>query len=234
MNTADDRTPSRRPTVVLVPGAFGQDFVYWNIVRRALDEQGIRSHTITFPRLTLSDLTTSARRLASRLDVIRAAEGDPEIVLVAHSLGGLISRYYLNFLRQDADVRLLMCLGVPHRGTVAAATGVLLKGARQALPGSPFLKRLNSVAHRGPPILNIYSSSDFVVFPQSSAKLEVPGVVNVDVPLVGHWGLLVSRRVQGWMTDLLTCSRDDVVMVLRRLEKETASERTPPQGAASA
>lgn len=194
----------QRPPVVLVPGAFGQDYLYWNVLGASLGEAGHPVYTLTFPTLTLSDLTESAKLLASRVEQVRSAHGVEKVGLVAHSMGGLIARYYLRFLNGAAATRVLVCLGVPHRGTLTAATGAALKGARQALPGSPFLKRLNGGDRRhGAPIVNIYSSTDFIVVPRSSAVLDHPEAINYCAPLAGHWGLLVSKRVRDWVREAL-------------------------------
>lgn len=190
--------------VLLVPGAFGQDYLYWNVLGASLKEAGLDVHTMTFPTLTLSDLRDSARLLANRVDELRRENGGGRLALVAHSMGGLIARYYLRFLKGHEAVCVLVCLGVPHRGTLTAASGLALKGARQALPGSPFLKRLNGGDGRhGVPIVNIYSTTDFIVVPRSSAVLEHPEAVNFCAPLAGHWGLLVSRRVRAWVKDAI-------------------------------
>jgi pimeloyl-ACP methyl ester carboxylesterase len=221
--------------VVLVPGAFGQEYAYWNVLRRDLAGRGYRVHSLTFPRLTLSDLTASARKLARQVDVIRAAENAPHVALVGHSLGGLIARYFVHFLGGDESAGLVVCLGVPHRGTVAAATGILLKGARQSVPGSPFLRNLNGAGPSPVPILNIRSAADFVIMPQTSARLEGPRVVQREAPLAGHWGLLVSRQVREWIAVAL--ADRTARSALAPLEREylasphdTISRRTSARG----
>jgi pimeloyl-ACP methyl ester carboxylesterase len=67
----------------------------------------------------------SARRLKERLDVkLRAwrthSDGDPEakVILLAHSMGGLVSRYYLEVLGGWRDCRALITFGTPYRGSV--------------------------------------------------------------------------------------------------------------------
>jgi pimeloyl-ACP methyl ester carboxylesterase len=69
----------------------------------------------------------SARRLAEfikpRLEAWRATHGaDARVVLVAHSMGGLVSRYYLEVLDGGhwRDCRALMTFGTPYRGSLNA------------------------------------------------------------------------------------------------------------------
>lgn len=200
-------SPPRTP-VLLVPGAFGQDFVYWNVMRRFFERDGHAVHTCTFPLLTLSDLRASATALREKVEDVKAAEGVDEVSLVAHSMGGLIARYYAKFLGGGESVSHLVCLGVPHRGTWTGATFPLLRGTRQILPGSPFLNALNDPATpERLAVTNVYSTTDFIVLPQSSARLDpawYPNGVNRNALLAGHWGMLISPRVYRWMFEAVS------------------------------
>ncbi len=189
-----------RPVVLLVPGAFGQNYVYWNVVQYRLERDGFHVYNLNFPRFTLSDVTASANMLAEKIDEIRAIEGGRRIALLGHSMGGIISRYYMKHLNDGDRIDSLVCFGTPHHGTYSALPGLPLKGARQVLPGSDFLKDLNAdVDHvGGPPFLNVWSRTDVIVIPQRSAVLPMAGVENRAITLGGHWGLLVAPRAYTW------------------------------------
>lgn len=191
-----------RPPVILLPGAFGQELVYWNVWEYFLERDGFRVYPASFPRFTLSDLTMSAKLLAEKVEEVQAIEDADRVALVGHSMGGLIARHYLKFLDGDAHVSRLACLGVPHHGTWFGATGPVLRGARQILPGSEFLNALNdpSRPHKTP-ILNIWSPYDGVVIPAKSSLLDLPNVENRALPFAGHWGMLVSRRAYRWVRE---------------------------------
>jgi phospholipase A1 len=71
----------------------------------------------------------AAQGLAALLDTIAEQQPD-EILLIAHSMGGLISRYYLEsgHFRQRPGIRLvssLICLETPHYGSPLALTAAL-------------------------------------------------------------------------------------------------------------
>jgi pimeloyl-ACP methyl ester carboxylesterase len=79
------------------------------------------------------DNALSAKTLADVIDkAFNTHPGNAEISLIAHSMGGLISRYYLesgdfNARPGFASVRQLITLGTPHRGAglaLAAAVGM--------------------------------------------------------------------------------------------------------------
>ncbi len=73
---------------------------------------------------------------------IDAKVGGGRIDLVAHSLGGLVSRCYLQLLGGARRVDRLITLGTPHHGTYAA-TFLPSAFVRQLHPDSAFLRHLN-------------------------------------------------------------------------------------------
>ena len=193
-----------RPPVILLPGAFGQELVYWNVWEWLLERDGFHVYPVSFPRLTLTDLTLSANLLAEKVEEVQAVEDAPRVALVGHSMGGLIARHYLKFLGGHKHVSRLACLGTPHFGTWMGVTAPILKGTRQVLPGSDFLAALNDPkTPHGVPILNVWSPYDGVVIPAKSSLLEMPDVENRALPFAGHWGLLVSRRAYRWVKEAM-------------------------------
>jgi pimeloyl-ACP methyl ester carboxylesterase len=79
-----------------------------------------------FPYDWRRDNRVAARRLGRQsrqwLDAWRTASGvaDPKLVLVGHSMGGVISRYFLECLDGWRDTRTLVTFGTPYRGSVNA------------------------------------------------------------------------------------------------------------------
>jgi pimeloyl-ACP methyl ester carboxylesterase len=69
----------------------------------------------------------SVRWLARR----RATHPDTKLVLVAHSMGGLVSRYFLEVLGGWRDTRALITFGTPYRGSLNALDS-LVNGVRKA------------------------------------------------------------------------------------------------------
>lgn len=59
----------------------------------------------------------TAERLA---EFIRSQAGDRETVIIAHSMGGIISRYYVEKLGGEKTTAALVLLGTPNRGTTSS------------------------------------------------------------------------------------------------------------------
>jgi pimeloyl-ACP methyl ester carboxylesterase len=79
-----------------------------------------------FPYDWRRDNRVAARHLAERApDWLRAwrqrsGNNDARLVLVAHSMGGLVARHYLEVLEGWRDTRSLITFGTPYRGSVNA------------------------------------------------------------------------------------------------------------------
>jgi pimeloyl-ACP methyl ester carboxylesterase len=91
---------------------------------------------LRFPYDWRRDNRINAHRLAGvierKLTLWRDFTNDPDarVILVGHSMGGLVSRYYLEVLGGWEHTRALITLATPHRGSVAAAN-YLANGFKQ-------------------------------------------------------------------------------------------------------
>jgi triacylglycerol esterase/lipase EstA (alpha/beta hydrolase family) len=56
---------------------------------------------------------------------------DAKLILVGHSMGGVISRYYLECLDGWRDTRTLVTFGTPYRGSLKAISNVWRTGWRR-------------------------------------------------------------------------------------------------------
>ncbi len=130
---------------------------------------------------------THAEQLAER---IHQAHPDGPVCLVAHSLGGLISRYYAQVLGGRVDA--LVTIGTPHRGT-ALARGWPMRLARELSPGSQLLRTLTATRSRldHAKLTSVIAVQDSLV-PCHSAALDGSRAVYVDG--VGHHGVLFHRH----------------------------------------
>lgn len=115
---------------------------------------------------------------------------DAALVLVGHSLGGLLARWYVEELGGAERVSGLVTLATPHGGTerARAAPGSLGAALR---PGSAVLRRLGRAS--SVPLVSLAGGADRVV-PVASASAVEGAQVEV-FPGVGHNELLYDRRV---------------------------------------
>lgn len=125
-----------------------------------------------------------------------------EIDIIAHSMGGLVARQYIQSLGGDGRVRNLITLGTPHQGTNLSRV-FPLKHLRELSPKSHFISKLNAQPiPKTTQVLSISGELDFMIHPQEHAQW--PGVRNICLPGVGHAGLLFSKRVFGLIQSRLS------------------------------
>jgi triacylglycerol esterase/lipase EstA (alpha/beta hydrolase family) len=189
--------------VLLVHGILGQRHLYWNLFKRRLVADGFRAHEVVLPYALFGDIRIAARRLAEKVDATLAGDRADQVDLVCHSAGGLVARYYVNYLDGDRKVRHLVTLGTPHHGTYFSYLLQLpfLDIARQTRPGSHLLREISGAPPPHVRVTSIWSPADGVVLPPESAVL--PGARNVKVPWTTHWGFLWNQQIYAVVKDAL-------------------------------
>ena len=189
------RTCSR--PLLLVHGYNCSRGVWW-LLRRQLEAAG---HTVATVSLAppYTNIGKLVPRLAQRIENVCRATGADRVVLVAHSMGGLVCRSYL--ARHGSDrVERLITIASPHSGSELARIGIG-KNAREMEPGSLWLKDL---AQAGLPVpaVAIRTPHDNFVMPQDNQRL--PGAIDVALEGIGHLAVLFTRRTT---TELIAACR---------------------------
>lgn len=124
------RLPDREPLaplsthypIVLVHGYCGfeklGDADYFRGIRPALENSGAAVHVPVLP--PLSGVAARARVLAEAVTEICERTGATRVNIIAHSMGGLDSRYAIAKLGLGVRVAALITVGTPHWGTPVA------------------------------------------------------------------------------------------------------------------
>lgn len=204
---------NKRP-ILLVHGIMHNASAFIPLKRQMADEGWKNIFSINYATRHGS-LTKMVDILSARVDEIINITQSPQIDIVAHSLGGIISRYYMTIGSGRGKVHHLVTLGTPHRGTPLSffVRGGLLGGLNTDLrPGSYLINHLNETAlPRGSILTSIYSKYDFVAWPsENNCKVEgLPHTSfnNTELNNVGHLGLLYHpnslNSVMGSLTGVL-------------------------------
>lgn len=157
------------------------------------------------PGTTVGSPERYARRIGRAVERLRDRHGS-RVDVVAHSMGGLGARWYVE--REDGapNVDDLVTLGTPHQGTALAHAGSWTPGGRAMLPGSDLLATLNGRRlPRGVNYTAVWSEDDEAVLPGHRARLPftASNVRNLRVRGPGHLGLVSSRGVFASYVDTL-------------------------------
>jgi triacylglycerol esterase/lipase EstA (alpha/beta hydrolase family) len=201
--------PAQLP-IVLVHGVMVNDGV-WFTMRRYLARQAVTAvYTINYGP-PYGDIEHFAEQLGAKIESVCAATGAARVLLVCHSMGGLVARAYV---RQRGPARLerIITLGTPHHGSVFAR-GVIGRCLAQMRPGSAWLAELNRDETKPPPvpITSIWSRHDSLVAPQASSELAC--AENVALLGIGHNALLGDERVMQIISRTLANTSRDATSV---------------------
>jgi triacylglycerol esterase/lipase EstA (alpha/beta hydrolase family) len=188
--------------ILLVHGYFSNRGM-WIQCRQRLGAAGLGPvYTITLEPI-MGSIDAMVPSLAARIGAICRETGRPRIHIVAHSMGGLVTRAYMA-THGAALIARLVTLGSPHAGTEMAGFGVGTC-TREMRVGSDWLQTLADLEEADdaakPPTVSIYTVNDDLVYPPESAVL--PWATNVPVAGVGHVGLLFSSNVARRVIDAL-------------------------------
>ena len=189
--------PEPRPgggiPVILAHGYFSNRG-YFGALVRALEADGVGP--VFTPNLSAAFATIEAyaEELHGEIERILAGTGQPQVILVCHSMGGLGARAYL-CARGPARVRKLITIASPHSGTVHARFGGGTN-ARQMHRGSRFLDELcEQEGEKGPAcgVTSIYSPHDNLVAPQDTSRLA--WAKNIAIRGRGHIDILSAPEL---------------------------------------
>lgn len=190
-----------RYPIIYVPG-YGAPPFHSFYFRNRLEVEGFDVYEASLPYLQTGDIRRSAAILAVEVQKTRYRFDAEKVNLIGHSLGGIISRYYLQRLGGWKYVNRAVYLGTPHKGVYWAALVLMTKAGRQLMHNSKFIEELNNDPSRCRNIkcLSIISTFDEMVVPRSSGILECGYNKTVNWP-VGHWGMVFSNKVMAWIVD---------------------------------
>jgi triacylglycerol lipase len=154
----EDPNPSKEPLTppkatirghVLFVHGHGGDPWRFAKMRRWLEDDGYRTYTMAFPSME-EDMDWLAWFVKGRIREIMRDHGAAEVDLVAHSMGGLISRAYIRYLNGEATTKRLITFESPHHGLLLATIPLFPRFMisenlrKQVSLNSAFLRKLNA------------------------------------------------------------------------------------------
>jgi pimeloyl-ACP methyl ester carboxylesterase len=179
--------------VLLIHG-YGCNSGYWYAMSSALTHAGI-SHCATDLEPLFCGIDEYVPQVQRMVEALCEETGSPQIILLGHSMGGLVARAYLRACGSE-KIAGVITLGTPHHGTVLAAfgAGINSRQMRRWAPGharyeNPWLEQLaaGETADTRGRIVSIYTHHDNIIAPQTSSHL--PGARNRALHGIGHVAL---------------------------------------------
>lgn len=164
----------------------------WQPLLKLLQEAGFEQVVPMNLYPLFADIEFLAEKVVAQLRALQHDSGGRRVVIVAHSMGGLVARAALRSAG-SAVIGRIVTLGTPHHGTAIACT-LPCAPARQMCPDSAWLRQLNAEQEGrfDVPMTCLYSPEDTLVWPPSSAILSGARIARVE--RCGHLSLATSQR----------------------------------------
>jgi triacylglycerol lipase len=148
------------------------------------------------------DINLTPNNGDSRLEILAQQVADlvertfaPEqsIDLLGFSMGGLVTRYYLQRLGGLARVQRYISISAPNHGTIAAYFS-LRPGCIQMRPDSDFIRGLNRDVDRlnSLNLTTIWTPFDLIILPPTSSQLGIG--TDISIPVVAHPLMVADNR----------------------------------------
>ncbi|MEQ8956947.1 MAG: alpha/beta fold hydrolase [Coleofasciculus sp. C2-GNP5-27] len=177
--------------VILVHGIFRTSSVFRKL-SPYLKKQGFSVYTLDLnPNNATLGLDQMATQLADFVNQTFAP--NQPIDLVGLSMGGLVTRYYVQRLGGIDRVQRYITISAPHHGTWLAYL-LNRRACVQMRPGSPLLEDLNRDVWMLERLnfTSIWTRWDFIIIPGSSSRMSVGKDVNV--PVFAHACMVINSH----------------------------------------
>lgn len=177
----------------------------WKRMLKRLSKQGIGPiYTINLGHPFLP-LTEYAKRVEAKAKEIRRASGRDDLILIGHSMGGVVSSLYATRLAKEGSVTDVFTLGSPLSGSRLARQFGVGPSGREMRPDSPLLAEIRNSIQAKPNIRFYHAGSDADLLVSADSALSGSGK-QLRVTDLGHMGLLTSEKITDWIANELRSS----------------------------
>ncbi|MBD2412869.1 lipase [Nostoc calcicola FACHB-389] len=190
----------QRNPVLLIHGISDTEIVFQKM-RVYLIQQGWSVHTVNLvPNNGDLGLDELAKQIADYVTTNFASE--QPLDLIGFSMGGIVSRYYVQRLGGIKRVQRFITISSPHNGT-AVAYASLRPGCVQMRPNSVFLQDLNSDVDMLKQLnfTSIWTPYDLMIVPAKSSQMLVGK--EMVLPVVLHSWMLTNSKTLAVVSQIL-------------------------------
>lgn len=182
------------PAIVLLPGVYET----WFFLEPAATRLNAAGHRVfRVPGLGINGKTVpeSARTVARHMAQLHAERGVRQCILLAHSKGGLIGKHLMLDALAAAETGTrdghlvemlgLVAIGTPFSGSIYAKY-TLSRTIRDFSPSNAQLVALSAKEELNNRVVSIYPVFD----PHIPGGSALPGALNIELPVAGHFRIL--------------------------------------------
>lgn len=187
--------------IVLIHG-YMCNAAFWYPTKRFLLKQGFKNIFVFTLQPPYANIDLYAEMLKRKVSVILNETGHRKVVLIGHSMGGLVARAYVAHCNGASHVFKIITMGTPNHGTkVAEVPPHFIKqgmNCRQMRTDNEWLGQLcesELKMKEQVPVTCVFSFHDSIVCPQKSGVLKMKHVKNVPLTGMGHLAMTFSKTI---------------------------------------
>ena len=193
----NDRNP-----VLLIHGIY-DTFAKFNTMKKYLTDLGWSVHCFS---LKPNNGDGHLEHLAEQVDdyINNNFHSEQPIDLIGFSMGGLVTRYYLQRLGGVERVQRYINISAPNNGTMTAYA-LPKPGIKQMRPNSQFLQDLNkdiATTLNKIDVTVIWTPYDLMILPASSSKIGIGE--EIKLPVLIHEQMVRDRKLLKTISDSLS------------------------------
>lgn len=187
--------------ILLVHG-YGNHGCVWFLQKKELEAKGLGPIYAINLGHPFKSIRYYAEKVKAKADLIAQETGRNDLILIGHSMGGLVSAWYATKLAEKNKVTDVITIASPLAGTPMARLALGIN-AREMEPNSSFVQELKLAMNENKTVRfhHIATRSDQLVIPGLSAAL--PDNNHYILDDLGHASLLYSKRVSNKLFEWL-------------------------------
>ena len=181
--------------VILIPGISNK----WGFLKHLGDSISLKGYPVYVAdklKFNFLDIPNSAKIVREIID-----ENNLEnAIIIGHSKGGLIGKYFLIHENKDNKIKGLIAIATPFSGSRLAKSS-LRESFRELTPNSKIIQELDSHKEVNSKIVSIMPEFDNHVWSEKGSYLN--GALNIKVPVKGHHKIVFDKAVISKIIKLL-------------------------------
>jgi triacylglycerol lipase len=186
--------------IIFVNGFQGSTAIWTTMIDRLKVDGWTDAPLVAWTYDSNQSNVTTAQRLQTTVDSLLAATGAKKVDIIAHSMGGLLARYFSKNLAGSEKIDGFVFLGTPNHGTTLADL-CPIQSCIEMRPGSAFLAALNA-GDETPGTARYatwWTPCDQLTTPPESVVLA--GATNTQAACMSHSDLYINSTVYAQVRD---------------------------------
>lgn len=180
----EDKNP-----VILIPGVFWR----WGFLKQLGDRISLQGHPVYIVQKLGNNLKTISDSAALVREIIDE-NNLRNVVLIAHSKGGIIGKYLMVHLNSDQKVKGMISVATPYSGSLMSKLLPIRAVKGELNVDSSVIRDLSSHKDVNPKIISISPVFDNHVWSKEGSFLK--GAKNITVNVKGHHKIVFSKEVE--------------------------------------